>query len=204
MAVDQQPLDAIAVALRVANSIEAVEGSYFVGGSLASSLQGEPRATNDIDMVIEMPLGRIGQFVGALGSDFEVDLDMLRDALLHGRSCNIFYLPAVMKIDLFAVGPSPFDEVEFSRRRPVAVRSTGETLVLKSPEDTVLRKLLWYREGGNVSDRQWRDVVEVLRVSGSTMDAQYLSTWAERLGLSGLLTSAKTEASTIAKAPGTK
>jgi hypothetical protein len=191
---DDAAVDAIAVAMRVAEAIEAAKGSYFVGGSLASSLQGEPRATNDIDIVLEVPLGRIGEFVAALGEDFEVDVEMLRDALLHGRSCNIFYLPVVMKVDLFAVGPAPYDEVEFARRRPVPVRSTGETLVIKSPEDTVLRKLLWYREGGAVSDRQWRDVIEVLRVSGGGMDPAYLIQWSQRLGIADLLERARAQA----------
>ena len=103
---------------------------------------------------------------------------MLRHALLTGSTANIFYLPGVLKIDLFAIGNSAFDEAEFARRRPVVVRETGNTLVLKSPEDTVLRKLLWYRDGGGVSERQWRDVVQVLRISGPALDEHYLDTWA--------------------------
>jgi hypothetical protein len=185
--------DAVGIALRVGAAIEAAGGTYFVGGSLASSLQGEPRATNDIDIVLELPVGYIGRLVSALGADFEVDTDMLRDALMHGRSCNVFYLPVVMKVDLFGVGSTQFDESEFARRRRVVVRGT-ESLVIKSPEDTVLRKLLWYREGGGVSDRQWRDVVEVLRVSGGQMAPEYLAEWARRLGLSELLGRAKAEA----------
>jgi hypothetical protein len=192
MAEDPSSVDAIAVALRVARAIEASGGTYFVGGSLASSMQGEPRATNDIDVVLDLPLGRVLDFASALGPDFEVDRDMLREALLHGGSCNIFYLPTMMKVDLFAVAHSPFDEVEFARRRTVAVRST-ETLVVKSPEDTVLRKLLWYEQGGRVSDRQWRDVVEVLRVSGPFMDESYLASWAERLDVNALLDRARSE-----------
>ncbi len=191
---DDVAVDPIGIALRVADAIESSGGAYFVGGSLASSLQGEPRATNDIDLVLELPLGRIDAFVAALGADFEVDVEMLRDALLHGRSCNVFYLPSVMKIDLFAVGPSPYDELEFARRRSVPVGPSGETLVVKTPEDTVLRKLLWYREGGGVSDRQWRDVVEVLRVSGILMDGAYLAGWATRLGIAALLERAKEDA----------
>jgi hypothetical protein len=179
--------DAIDIALRVARAVESVGGAYFVGGSLASSLQGEPRATNDVDIVLELPVGRISAFVRALGPEFEVDVDMLRDALLNGRSCNVFHLPTVLKIDLFGVGSAPFDQAEFSRRRPIKVRDTGDQLVLKSPEDTVLRKLLWYRAGGSVSDRQWRDVVEVLRVSGVSLDWHYLDAWAERLDLADLV-----------------
>jgi hypothetical protein len=185
--------DAVGVALRVASAIESAGGEYFVGGSLASSLQGEPRATNDVDIVLRLPLGRIPALVTALGADFEVDVDMLRDALLHGRSCNVFYLPTVMKIDLFAVGPSPFDESEFARRTRMTIRGQ-ETLVLKSAEDTVLRKLLWYREGGFVSTKQWHDVVEVIRVSGPAMDQTYLSAWAKRLRVTDLLARATDEA----------
>jgi hypothetical protein len=191
--VPEAGVDAVGVALRVGAAIDAAGGAYFVGGSLASSLQGEPRATNDVDIVLQLPIGRVDQLVAALGPDFEVDTDMLRDALLHGRSCNIFYLPFVMKVDLFGVGSSPFDESEFARRRPVVVRG-AETLVVKTPEDTVLRKLLWYRQGGGVSDRQWRDVVEVLRVSGAEMVPTYLTEWARRLNLTDLLMRAQGDA----------
>jgi hypothetical protein len=186
--------DVIGIALEVARAIETAGGEYFVGGSVASSLQGEPRATNDIDIVLALPLGRISAFAGLLRPRYEIDLDTLRDALLRATSCNIFFLPAVTKIDLFAVGREPYDAVEFSRRRAVTVRQTGETLFVKSPEDTVLRKLLWFREGGGVSEKQWRDVVEVLRVSGGEMDRTYLDSWASRLALGELLEKARREA----------
>ena len=78
-----EPLD---IAIRVAAAIESNGGNYFVGGSLASSLQGEPRATNDIDLVIELPLGKVRNFRSSLGADFELDEDRLRDALLHDSS----------------------------------------------------------------------------------------------------------------------
>lgn len=179
--------DAIAVAMRVGAAIEQIGGRYFVGGSLASSLQGEPRATNDIDMVVDLPVARTGDLVAALGDDFEVDEDALRDTLGQAGSCNIFYLPVVMKVDLFCLGPSAFDVSEFDRRKRMLVRPPDGALVVKSPEDTVLRKLLWYLDGGSVSERQWRDVVEVLRVSAAELDRSYLAIWAGRLHLSKLL-----------------
>ena len=67
------------------------------------------------------------------------------------------------------------------------VRSTGETLFVKSPEDTVLRKLLWYRAGGEESAKQWRDVVAVLRISGPVLDLPYMERWAVELGIDDLL-----------------
>jgi hypothetical protein len=196
MAEDRPAPDAIAVAIRVGAAIEEVGGRYFVGGSLASSLQGEPRATNDIDMVVDLPVARTADLVAALGGDFEVDEDALREALGETRSCNIFYLPVVMKVDLFCVGTAPFDVSEFDRRQRWVVRPPDGILVVKSPEDTVLRKLLWYLDGGSVSDRQWRDVVEVLRVSSAELDRGYLGTWAERLRLSKLLERALIDSAT--------
>src|SRR6478609_11728488 len=183
--------NAIDIALKVATALTSVAAEYFVGGSLASSLQGEPRATNDIDFVISLPAGRINAFRNALGDEFEVDTDMLRDAVLHARSANAFYLPVVTKIDFFGRGYEPFDESEFSRRRPVVVRASGEAIVVKSAEDTVLRKLLWFREGGEVSEKQWRDVVSVLQISGHTMDQTYLTSWASRLHVTDLLERAR-------------
>lgn len=187
---------AIDIALQVGKALSSVGAEYFLGGSLASSLQGEPRATNDIDFVIALPLGQIGALRDSLGADFEVDTDMLREAVLHARSANAFYLPMVTKIDFFGRGYEPFDESEFSRRREVAVRPTGESLFIKSAEDTVLRKLLWFREGGEVSEKQWRDIVSVLRISADAMDDTYLDTWASRLNLGALLDRAR-----VARAP---
>jgi hypothetical protein len=186
--------DPIAIALRVAAAIESAQGSYFVGGSVASSLQGDPRSTNDIDVVISLPLGQIGVLADALGADFEIDRDMLQDALLRASSANGFYLPVLTKIDFFGLGHEPFDEIEFARRRPVVVGPNGESLVIKSPEDSVLRKLLWYRQGAGVSDKQWRDIVSILRVSRDQIDSAYLLDWAQRLVCENLLARAQADA----------
>ena len=185
--------DAIDVALRVAGALEQVGADYFIGGSFASSLDGEPRATNDIDFVIDLKVGKIADFVAALGADFEVDVDMLTDAVLHGRSANAFYLPLVLKIDFFGHPHGPYDDSEFGRRRAVVVRD-GRTIFVKSPEDTILRKLLWFRSGGEVSDRQWRDIIGVLRTQQNTLDSAYLRDWSRRLGVADLLDRARSEA----------
>lgn len=186
--------DPVAIALRVATAIESAEGFYFVGGSVASSLQGDPRSTNDIDFVISLSVDRIAAFADALGSDFELDRDMLRDALLRASSANGFYLPVLTKLDFFGLGREPFDEIEFARRRAVAVGPNGEALVIKSPEDSVLRKVLWFRQGGGVSDKQWRDIVSILRVSREQIDLAYLLHWAQRLGCEDLLSRAQADA----------
>lgn len=116
--------DVLDIALKVARALTSVGAEYFVGGSLASSLQGEPRATNDIDFVIALAAGRIRALVDALGPDFEVDVDMLRDAVLHARSANAFYLPLVTKIDFFGRGYDPLTKASFRAGDPSSCART--------------------------------------------------------------------------------
>ena len=182
--------DALDVALLVARALDAVAVPYFLGGSLASSLQGEPRATNDIDFVVDLDAARVDPLANVLGSDFAVDRDAMREAVRLRASCNVFFLPLVTKIDFFVLKKDAFDASEFARKKDVRVRGE-DTIVVKSAEDSVLRKLLWFVEGGEVSERQWRDVVEILRVSGPTLEDAYLDEWAPRLALTEHLARAR-------------
>ncbi len=189
------PLDPLAVAQLVARAFDQLGAPYFLGGSLASSVQGEPRATNDIDFVVDLSDHQAARLETVLGPDFDVDTEALREAVRQRSSWNIFHLPSMTKVDLFVRRSGAFDTSEFERRTLIAL-GEGEALVIKSPEDTVLRKLLWFREGGEGSTKQWRDVVEVLRVSGPSMDHGYLDEWAGQLGLVQLLAKARAEAGT--------
>jgi hypothetical protein len=175
------------VALQCAEAFEQVHVGYFLGGSLASSLQGEPRATNDIDFVVDLKPLQVEPLTQALGSDFEVDIESMRESALNRSSWNIFHQPTVTKVDLFMLRSGDFDHSEFSRRRRVVLTPEGRGLFIKSPEDSVLRKLLWFRDGGEVSSTQWRDVVQILRIAAGTLNATYLREWASRLGTQDLL-----------------
>lgn len=186
-------VDALDVALIVAHALEQAGVPYFLGGSVASSLQGEPRSTNDIDFVVDLRANQIQALIQALGADFEMDEESLAEEVNRRGSWNVFFLPLAMKIDLFIKKHSPFDLSEFSRRRRFEL-GEGKSLQVKSPEDTVLRKLLWFREGGEVSTTQWRDLVQVLRMSAGGLDDAYLSEWASTLGLTELLERARGEA----------
>lgn len=190
-----EPVDALDIALRVATAVESLGGAYFIGGSLASSLHGEPRATNDIDIVLSLPASLSPRFCEALGPDFELDADQLRRALTRAETTNGFFLPYLTKIDFFGLGHEPFDAVEFARRSAVRIRDSGELLVVKSAEDSILRKLWWFRLGGEVSERQWRDVIEVLRANAGQLDESHLETWAPSLAVGDLLARARHEAS---------
>jgi hypothetical protein len=171
--------------------MERAQVSYFLGGSLASSLQGEPRATNDIDFVVDLRGPQIRPLIDALGADFDVDEEALREAVSRRSSWNIFHVPTVTKLDLFILRQDPFDKSEFTRRRRMVLPPEGRGLYIKSPEDSVLRKLMWFRDGGGSATSQWRDIVQILRVSAGKLDPSYLDEWAGRLGVAPLLAKAR-------------
>jgi hypothetical protein len=178
--------DATETIVRVARALERAGVEYAVGGSVASSAHGEPRATLDLDFAVRLTPGLVPALIEALGADFAVDEDMLREAIRTAQQVNIFYLPHFSKIDLFVRGDDEYDRAEFSRRveiEPVA----GQRILASSAEDNLLWKLRWYRKGGEGSDQQWRDVLGLLRVSGEKMDIGYLREWAARHGVDDLL-----------------
>ena len=178
------PIHELDVALLVARAFEALGIHYVVGGSIASGLQGDARSTNDVDIDVLMELSQVEPLERELGPDFVVDAQGLGEAIRQGGSHSIYYLPSVVKVDLFMRGKTPFDASQAARRLRVPV-GEGRTLYVATPEDNVLRKLLWFRMGGEVSDQQWRDILGILRVS--TVDREYLTSWASRLGVGDLL-----------------
>jgi hypothetical protein len=180
-------------AARFGAACDAAGVPYFLGGSAATTLHGEPRMTNDLDFVVDAPVGRVPALVAALGADFEADVDALSRAARLRASWNLFFLPDFTKIDVFFLKAQPYDRVEFDRRQG-HVLPDGRRLWVKSPEDSVLRKLCWFRDGGGVSERQWRDVVMTLRLNGGRLDDTHLDTWAGVLGVAHLLEKARAAA----------
>ena len=174
--------------IEVAALLERLGIPYLVGGSMASSILGEPRATVDVDLAIHIRSEQVDPLVAALEPDFYVDAFAAREAVRRHASFNAIHQRTVLKVDFFVLGAGDFDAEQLERRRPAALSDQPEPRVwVSSPEDLILRKLAWYREGGGVSDRQWRDVLGVIKVQSERLDRAYLRRWAERLGLSDLL-----------------
>ncbi len=178
-------LDEYGVAVRIAAVLEELGVEYTLGGSLASSLHGEPRSTNDIDFSVRLEPAHVSALIDRLGPGFVVDRELL-EAVRLGRTYQIYFLPLVLKVDLFMRGTSAFDRSEFARRVRVNV-GEGASLFAATAEDSLLRKLVWFREGGDISDRQWRDVLGIVRISGPGLDRGYLERWAQPLGVRDLL-----------------
>ncbi|MDX2012705.1 MAG: hypothetical protein SFW67_21075 [Myxococcaceae bacterium] len=187
------PLDGYDIAVLVAQAFERIGVDYFLGGSMASSLQGPPRFTNDIDFVANLRAHHVQDLKTVLGADFEVDEVALLECVKSRRSWNIFHTPTATRIDLFPVGPSEFDVEELMRRQRRDL-GDGRSLFVKSPEDTVLRKLDWYRRGGEANGQQFRDAVGVLQFQGAALNQRYLDVWAPKVGVVELLARARAAA----------
>jgi hypothetical protein len=181
-------VDPLQVARRVAAVLDALGITYSIGGSLAGSFAGEPRATLDIDMVIDLDDARVTALVDALEGEFYVDEQALRRAVQERSSANAIHQPTSVKVDFFIAGGTPLDAELLRRRLSVSVvEGESRRLWIHSPEDILLQKLRWFKRGGGASDRQWRDVLGIVRTQGTRLDRDYLQAGAARLEIADLL-----------------
>ena len=179
------PLDPIGVALEVTGALDALGVAHTIGGSLAASFAGEPRSTIDIDIVAALTEEHVIQLVERLSASFYADEDALRRAIRDRTSANVIHQASQLKVDLFVAGGTPLDVQQIQRRQAVVIG--GRTLHVHPPEDILLQKLRWFRAGGEQSDRQWRDIVGIVRVQGDALDRAYLRANAPVIGVSDLL-----------------
>lgn len=189
-----QEIEALRACLKVARVLDELEIPYLVGGSIASSLHGDPRSTQDADLVADLREEHVARLVSALGDRFYVDEERVRHAVRRRSSFNVIHLATMFKVDVFVLGDDPMSREEMARRERVDLPGGGGVLAVASPEDTVLQKLRWYRLGHGISDRQWRDLVGVLQVQADRLDRAYLARGAELLGVADLLERALREA----------
>ena len=161
--------------LRVVEALESLGISYFIGGSFASAVHGVLRATLDADLVADLHLEHAEPLARALADAFYVNADAIRDAVRHRDSFNVVHLETMFKVDVFVLKDRPFDQSELARRSAQVIASDPErTAYVASAEDTILAKLEWYRMGGGVSQRQWQDVLRILKVQAGRLDLNCL------------------------------
>lgn len=180
-----EPLE---VTLKVTGVLEWLGVPYLIGGSLASTLYGMVRTTQDSDIVAEMRLEHARAFVAALQDEFYIDEEMIVESIQRNSSFNIIHRETMFKVDVFVPRARPFLQSQLARaQKQTFALETEISAQFASPEDTILAKLEWYRVGGEVSERQWRDILGVLKTRGETLDLDYLQQWASELKVSDLL-----------------
>ncbi|HEU5021830.1 MAG TPA: hypothetical protein VFT60_08055, partial [Bryobacteraceae bacterium] len=142
-------------------ALDRVEVPYEIGGSVASSSHGIPRTTLDVDLIVDLAPGKIEPFVNEVRDEFYVDAAQMREAFRTGRATHLIHLTGGWKFDLFSLRPDDYSQVEFARRALREIQPNSGAAVecsISSMEDTILRKLEWFRAGGEISERQWSDI----------------------------------------------
>lgn len=161
---------------------------------MASIVHGMLRTTMDVDIVADLPLTFVDQFVAGLQGAFYADEQMIRQAIQRRGSFNLIHLQTMFKVDIFIPKERPFDQQQLNRRISEQIgENPDERLWVLTAEDVVLAKLDWFRLGGEASERQWRDILGVMKTQQATLDMAYLEQWAKSLAVSDLLARALQE-----------
>ena len=185
--------DPIAIAIRVGEILDAIGVRHTIGGSIAASFAGEPRSTIDIDFVVALGARHVVPLMAALVPEFYVAEQALHRAVDTLGTANLIHQDSQIKVDLFVAGGTPLDDQQLARRQRVEIRP-GQVIYIHPPEDILLQKLRWYRKGGGVSDRQWRDILAIVRTQGQRLELDYLAANAPALEVDRLLKRALEEA----------
>ncbi len=178
----------------VLDVLEALEVLHYIGGSIASSIHGMARATADADVIADLKAEHVGEVFRFLVDRFYLSEEAMRDAVQRRGSFNLIHLDNQFKVDVFSPKDRAFDWFALRRRvyRP-APGGAERQLPLSSAEDTVLAKLEWYRLDNETSDRQWRDLMNVLKLNRGEIEREYLTHWASEIGVADLLVRAMAE-----------
>jgi len=177
--------DPIWLARKIAGIFSSLDIPYYLGGSVASSLQGEVRYTEDLDLVAHIQPAQVRGLVERLSGEFYISEVAVEDAM-SGRclSFNIIHLETTEKADIFVMRDDAFSRSQMKRRSlHVGDGDIEGALYLCSPEDTILQKLLWFKMTARESQKQWRDILGVLKLQGKALDFDYLREWGERLAV---------------------
>jgi hypothetical protein len=190
----EQQNENLQILQEVTTALDGVGIPYALGGSMASSLQGRPRFTQDADIMVEPFAGREAALIAQFGPDYYISLPAVQEAVRLRSPFNILHPRTGFKVDVFVRKDRAFEHSVMARRRSVSLPAQpGRDITIVSPEDVILLKLEWYRLGGEISDQQWKDVLGVLQAQAGRLDDGYLDQWAEDLGVSDLLIRAREE-----------
>jgi hypothetical protein len=171
--------------------LEKLKICYAIGGSIASSFYGQVRFTQDADVSVAAFDSQIEVFCKAIQGSFYVSQQAVQQAHRNASSFNVIHFDSAFKIDVFVVSDDPFKRQVLVRRQKVTLAESPDRMYdFVSPEDIILLKLQWHIEGGSVSEKQWSDILGVLKNQRGRLDMDYMWDWAARLSVLELLNKA--------------
>ena len=186
--------ETLLVTSTVGDALTSLGVDWYVGGSVASSIHGIPRATQDADLVATLRPGQGRKLADLLGDAFYIDSETAEKAIRARRSFNVIHLGTMFKVDIFASAGGPYDVRAMMDRQTVVVREDPLlVLPIATAEDTVAHKLYWYRRAGERSDKQWQDLQGVLRTLAGRIDRARLEIACADLGVVDLVARALEE-----------
>jgi len=169
---------------KVIGVFENLSIPYLVTGSVASMAYGEPRLTNDIDIVADIPLSHIPALLAAFPKEeYYIDEEMIRDAIHRTGQFNIIHPASGLKVDVIIKQDIPFDQSRFERGRKIF--PGPYPAYFASPEDVIIKKMEYYKLGG--SEKHLRDITGIFKISWESLDREYISQWATQLDLDEIL-----------------
>ncbi len=173
-------------------AFEELKILYYIGGSIASSAYGTARLTLNIDLVTNLLTHHIKPFTEKLKDEYYVDAEMIAEAIKTKSSFNLLHLQSMLKIDIFILKDSTYSTKEFERKVKDKLEEDEKpiNIYLCSPEDIILNKLEWYKIGGKTSEKQWSDILGVIKVQAENLDRDFLKYWAKQLEVFELLVKA--------------
>ncbi|HBC45561.1 MAG TPA: hypothetical protein DEO84_01015 [candidate division Zixibacteria bacterium] len=181
--------------IKVLRVLDRAGIQYMVTGSLVSSLQGEPRSTHDIDIVVSINKGDIDTLITAFPQpDYYLDREAIVEAIANKSLFNLIDVNGGDKVDFWLLTNDPFDRSRFSRATIEQVFGYG--MRISTPEDTILMKLKWLNLAGE-SHKQYLDALRVFEVQRTKLDFEYIQKWAKELEVESLLDRLKTDATNL-------
>lgn len=183
------------LAVKLGKILEDLSIPYYLGGGLASSFWGERRQTEDVDFAVVLKPEKVQELIAALSTEFYVSDTAIDDAVKgHANTFNVIHTTSVIKADIYPVRHNnQFELSAMSRRKRVQVSSLNQTIYISSPEDIILQKLRWYKIAGNFFQKQWRDILGVLKARRKILDFEYFKLWGDYLKLTSELEKALDE-----------
>ena len=179
----------------VVQAFEQLGIPYYIGGSVASSLYGMARATMDIDMVADLKKEQATRLKTILKDEYYIDEEMILEAIANTSSFNLIHFDTAFKIDVFIQQRAPYPQMALERRVKDKLDDEHDfEYYFSTPEDSIIAKLQWFERGNRVSERQWLDILGIIKVQADRLDLTYLTAWTKKLDLFALLKTAFQEA----------